>query len=205
MSNDDSGSGADSGTEESRPDREEFRHDPVDHAAVEAGMSVADLIGQYGRAGIGAASVHEAVDVTAAMFREDVTCFMGLAGAMVPTGMRAVVADLIRDGHVDALVTTGANLTHDAIEAIGGKHHHGEVHAEGRTEREHDERLRDEGVDAFVTGEGKGKLYHEAREAGVHVYLAGHYATETFGVRALAELVESWGLATTFVDHPTGL
>jgi dinuclear metal center YbgI/SA1388 family protein len=64
---------------------------------------------------------------------------------------------------------------------------------------------RREGVDAFVTGEGKGKLYHEAREAGVHVYLAGHYATETSGVRALAELVESWGLATTFVDHPTGL
>jgi deoxyhypusine synthase len=44
-------------------------------------------------------------------------------------------------------VTTGANLTHDAIEAIGGKHHHGEVHVEGKTEREHDERLRDEGVD----------------------------------------------------------
>ncbi|WP_331234658.1 Nif3-like dinuclear metal center hexameric protein [Natronorarus salvus] len=63
----------------------------------------------------------------------------------------------------------------------------------------------DAGVDAFVTGEGKGHVYHEAREAGIHVLLAGHYATETFGVRSVGELVEGWGLETTFVDRPTGL
>jgi dinuclear metal center YbgI/SA1388 family protein len=63
----------------------------------------------------------------------------------------------------------------------------------------------DAGADALVTGEGKGKLYHEAREAGINVFLAGHYATETFGVRALGDLVEEWGLDTFFVDHPTGL
>ena len=63
----------------------------------------------------------------------------------------------------------------------------------------------EEGADAFVTGEGKQKLYHEAREAGVHVFLAGHYATETFGVRSLQSLVEEWGVETTFVDCPTGL
>jgi dinuclear metal center YbgI/SA1388 family protein len=61
------------------------------------------------------------------------------------------------------------------------------------------------GVDAFVTGEGKGKLHHEAREAGVNVLLAGHYATETFGVRSLRNLVAEWGVETTYVDHPTGL
>ncbi|MEF8886634.1 MAG: Nif3-like dinuclear metal center hexameric protein [Haloarculaceae archaeon] len=61
------------------------------------------------------------------------------------------------------------------------------------------------GADALVTGEGKQFAYHEAREAGIHVVLAGHYATETFGVRALAERLETWGLETTFVDHPTGL
>ena len=63
----------------------------------------------------------------------------------------------------------------------------------------------DAGVDAFVTGEGKQKLYHEAREAGVSVFLAGHYATETFGVRSLQSLAEEWGLETTFLDVPTGL
>ena len=63
----------------------------------------------------------------------------------------------------------------------------------------------DVGADALVTGEGKQSVYHEAREAGVHVVLAGHYATETSGVRSLAERLESWGLETVFVDHPTGL
>jgi dinuclear metal center YbgI/SA1388 family protein len=63
----------------------------------------------------------------------------------------------------------------------------------------------DADVDAFVTGEGKQQLYHEAREAGVNVFLAGHYATETFGVRELESLARGWGLETTFVDHPTGL
>ncbi|WP_436924241.1 Nif3-like dinuclear metal center hexameric protein [Halosimplex amylolyticum] len=60
-------------------------------------------------------------------------------------------------------------------------------------------------ADAFVVGEGKHRVYHEARETGLNVYLAGHYATETFGVRSLQELAEEWGLETTYVDHPTGL
>ncbi len=63
----------------------------------------------------------------------------------------------------------------------------------------------DVGADALVTGEGKQSVYHEAREAGIHVVLAGHYATETSGVRSLAERLGSWGLETVFVDHPTGL
>lgn len=63
----------------------------------------------------------------------------------------------------------------------------------------------DVGADAFVTGEGKQQVYHQAREAGIHVVLAGHYATETFGVRALQQHVDDWGLETTYIEHPTGL
>ncbi|MDG5777174.1 Nif3-like dinuclear metal center hexameric protein [Haloarculaceae archaeon H-GB2-1] len=61
------------------------------------------------------------------------------------------------------------------------------------------------GADALVTGEGKQKAYHEAREAGINVFLAGHYATETFGVRALESLVSEWDVETTYLDVPTGL
>ena len=142
------------------PHREEFHDAPIGHAQVRGGMTVGELAAEYGKAGIGAASVDRAVDVYAEMLaRDDVTNFFGLAGAMVPTGMRQIVVDLIRDGHIDALVTTGANLTHDAIEAIGGKHHHGraephdphpaasDAEPTGETPRDHDERLRDEGVD----------------------------------------------------------
>ncbi len=63
----------------------------------------------------------------------------------------------------------------------------------------------DAGADALVTGEGKQNVYHEAREAGIHVVLAGHYATETFGVRALQGIADEWGLETTYLEVPTGL
>ena len=61
------------------------------------------------------------------------------------------------------------------------------------------------GADALVTGEAKGRTYHDAKERDLTVALAGHYATETFGVRALMELAEEWGLETTYLDRPTGL
>jgi len=61
------------------------------------------------------------------------------------------------------------------------------------------------GADLLVTGEGKQQAYHEAREAGINVVLAGHYATETFGVQSLRPLLEEWGVGTTYIDCPTGL
>ena len=62
------------------------------------------------------------------------------------------------------------------------------------------------GVDAFVTGEGPHWSYTAAEELGVNLFYGGHYATETFGVKALASLIASKaGLAWSFLDHPTGL
>jgi dinuclear metal center YbgI/SA1388 family protein len=60
-------------------------------------------------------------------------------------------------------------------------------------------------ADVLITGEGKQQAFHEAREQGIHVVLAGHYATETFGVQSLQAVVEDWGLETTYIDCPTGL
>jgi dinuclear metal center YbgI/SA1388 family protein len=62
------------------------------------------------------------------------------------------------------------------------------------------------GLDALVTGEGSHHTFFDARELGIHVLLGGHYATETLGVRALAEHVaERFGLTWDFIDQPTGL
>jgi dinuclear metal center YbgI/SA1388 family protein len=62
------------------------------------------------------------------------------------------------------------------------------------------------GLDAFVTGEGSHHTYFDAQELGITVIYAGHYATETFGVKALAELVaKRFGLPWSFIDLPTGL
>jgi len=63
-----------------------------------------------------------------------------------------------------------------------------------------------EGVDTFVTGEGQHWTYALAEELGVNVLYGGHYATETFGVKALAkELSQRFKLPWLFLDHPTGL
>jgi dinuclear metal center YbgI/SA1388 family protein len=59
------------------------------------------------------------------------------------------------------------------------------------------------GHDAFLTGEPQEQVFTQAREAGVHFLAAGHYATETFGVRALGDLLaERFGIRHVFVDDP---
>jgi dinuclear metal center YbgI/SA1388 family protein len=63
-----------------------------------------------------------------------------------------------------------------------------------------------EGVDTFITGEGPHWTFALAEELGLNVFYAGHYATETFGVQALAaELAGKFKVAWDFLDHPTGL
>jgi len=63
-----------------------------------------------------------------------------------------------------------------------------------------------EGVDTFITGEGPHWTYALAEELKLNVFYAGHYATETFGVRALAaHLSRRFKIPWVFVDHPTGL
>ena len=64
----------------------------------------------------------------------------------------------------------------------------------------------DLGLDALVTGEGSHHTYIDAMEAGIHVLFGGHYATETFGVQALAaHVADRFHLEWRFIDHPTGL
>jgi dinuclear metal center YbgI/SA1388 family protein len=67
-------------------------------------------------------------------------------------------------------------------------------------------RAAQEGVDTFITGEGPHWTYAMAEELGLNVLYGGHYATETFGVKALAEhLSRRFRIPWVFVDHPTGL
>ncbi len=62
------------------------------------------------------------------------------------------------------------------------------------------------GIDTFITGEGPHWSYTLAEELNINVLYGGHYATETFGVKALTEqLAERFKLQHTLIDHPTGL
>ncbi len=100
---------------------------PVLPVTLRPGMTVSDLVDALGRAGAyNGGSLARGVDLWERMVRdEEAVRFFGLAGAMVPGGMGRIVADLIERGHIDVLVSTGANLTHDVIEAIGCSHYRG--------------------------------------------------------------------------------
>ena len=61
------------------------------------------------------------------------------------------------------------------------------------------------GADLLITGEASHPIYHAAKEMGMNLILAGHYQTETWGVLALARLLEGeFKIKTRFVDFPTG-
>lgn len=67
-------------------------------------------------------------------------------------------------------------------------------------------RAKAEGVDTLITGEGPHWSYALAEDLGINAFYAGHYGTETFGVKALADtLSRKFGLPWVFIDHPTGL
>lgn len=62
------------------------------------------------------------------------------------------------------------------------------------------------GLDLFVTGESSHTQYHVARDAGINVIFAGHYATETVGLKALAAHLENrFKIETHWIECPTGL
>jgi deoxyhypusine synthase len=99
----------------------------VVQAKIRPGMTVGELVEEMGKSGAyNAGSLWHAANIYEAMLRDpEAVKFVGLAGAMVPAGMGGIISDLIDRGHVDVLVSTGANLTHDIIEAIGCSHYHG--------------------------------------------------------------------------------
>lgn len=101
--------------------------DPVKQVRLSAGMTANELVHAIGGAGAyNGGALAKAADIYEKMLRDEkATKFFGLAGAMVPAGMGGIVSELIEKGHIDILVSTGANLTHDTIEAIGCHHYHG--------------------------------------------------------------------------------
>ncbi len=96
---------------------------PVPQLDVSPGTTVADLVRGFRGAGFTAGRVAEAADIWEEMVRAEATRFLTLSGALVPAGMRRILSGLVRDGYVDVLVTSGATLVHDLVEALGGHHY----------------------------------------------------------------------------------
>ena len=85
-------------------------------------VGAAELVRRMGGTAFQARKLAQAVHIWDAMLQGEVTIFLGLAGAMVPAGMRSVVAYLIENRLIDCVVSTGANLYHDLYECLGYRH-----------------------------------------------------------------------------------
>jgi deoxyhypusine synthase len=108
-------------------ERKDYLSEPVKHIKIDKALTVDQLMAQFKNSGsLGAGRLSSACDIFEKMEKEkDCTVFLALSGAIVPAGMRTIVADLIRKHLIDVIVTTGACMVHDAIEALGGHHYKG--------------------------------------------------------------------------------
>jgi len=97
-------------------------------------MSVNQLVKEMNATGVlGAGNIGKAADLVSEMFDDpDYTVFLTLAGAIVPAGFRHIIADLIDRELINVLVTTGSNMVHDMVEALGYHHSIGTFGAEDR-------------------------------------------------------------------------
>ncbi len=88
-------------------------------------MSVLDLLEEMGKSGVlGAGRIYRATQLLAEVIEDDdTTVFLSFAGPMVPGGLRKIIRDMVADEMVDVLITSGANVTHDLLEAFGGRHY----------------------------------------------------------------------------------
>lgn len=89
-------------------------------------MTVIELLNSMKEGGFTCRKVALATDLLVEMFQDNnCTVFLGLAGALIPGGMRNILRSMIERDLINCIVTTGANLSHDLLEASGGSHFHG--------------------------------------------------------------------------------
>ncbi len=108
-------------------ERKDYLRTPVKHIKIDGPLTVDKLMQQFNNSGaLGAGRLATACGIYEKMLKDkDCTIFLALSGAVVPAGMRTIITDLIRKKLVDVIVSTGACMVHDAIEAIGGHHYQG--------------------------------------------------------------------------------
>src|SRR5581483_7161704 len=115
-----------------------FLQTPIEPFAVEGGLTADQVVARMERISFQGRNLATARRIWEKMLRDDVTIFLGMAGALSAGGLRMVVAHLIANRYVDCLVSTGANLYHDLHECRGRHHYVGSPHAEERIDRVYD-------------------------------------------------------------------
>ncbi|MBI2660588.1 deoxyhypusine synthase family protein [Candidatus Woesearchaeota archaeon] len=127
---------------------------PVNHIKIKGKLSVNELVRQMNLSGVlGSGRLGKAVNICEAMVKDrECKVFLGLAGPLVPGGMREIIIDMIEHRWVDVVVATGATLTHDLGEALGYRHYQGSADA-------NDEELHKKGFDRIYESYMPNKIY----------------------------------------------
>src|SRR5213593_1695168 len=107
-----------------------FLQTPIEPFTVDAGLSADQILARMERISFQGRNLATAHHIWQKMLQDDVTIFMGMAGALSAGGLRMIVAHLIQHRYIDCLVSTGANLYHDLHETRGQRHYVGSAHAD---------------------------------------------------------------------------
>src|ERR1700704_6782498 len=107
-----------------------FLQTPIEPFAVAPGLTADQVLARMERISFQGRNLATAHRIWQKMLQDDVTVFLGMAGALSAGGLRLVVAHLIRNRYVDCLVSTGANLYHDLHETRGQHHYLGSPQAD---------------------------------------------------------------------------
>jgi deoxyhypusine synthase len=132
-----------------------YLNNPTRPVQIDRDRSVAGLLLKMEGAGFQARTMADAHNLWIEMLSENTTIFMGLAGALISSGMRRMLSYLIKNHYLDVIVSTGANLFHDLHETLGRYHYIGDPAV----------------TDAELIEAGVGRFYdtlaseHEFREA----------------------------------------
>jgi len=125
----------------------------IKHIKIKKEMKVSELVNGMKSMGFGAEKIYLASSIIKEMFKEqECKVFFGVAGAMVPAGMKEIILDVLNN--TDVFVTTGANLTHDLVEALGERHYKGDELAD-------DNKLNEEGIDRMYNVFMKNSVYEK--------------------------------------------
>ncbi|MCD6444156.1 deoxyhypusine synthase [Candidatus Bathyarchaeota archaeon] len=134
----------------------------IRHIKIKPHMDVSRLLEEFGNCSFTARRLHEAYNILTRMLDDhDCLKILTIAGAAIPGGLRLVISDLLKKGMFDVLVTTGANLTHDLLEALGEHHLRGSPYID-------DQKLREKGLsriyDVYVKVESFTLMERRLRE-----------------------------------------
>ncbi|RLI81741.1 deoxyhypusine synthase [Archaeoglobales archaeon] len=94
----------------------------IESPRIHKKMPISELVEMYSKTAFNARRLGEAAKIFKEMIEGDAFIFLTLAGAMIPSGMRNIINEFLKRDLINAIVSTGANVVHEVIEALGFNH-----------------------------------------------------------------------------------